>query len=53
LLIEQRTKDRETAQKIAEAEAQTRDQNKEVREKIKQEVFNQLEQGRTEFKERM
>lgn len=34
-------------------EAQSRDQNKEVREKIKQEVFTQLEQGRTEFKERM
>ncbi len=39
LLIEQRTKDRETAQKQAEVEAQSRDQNKEVREKIKQEVF--------------
>lgn len=39
LLIEQRTKDRETAQKQAEIEAQSRDQNKEVREKIKQEVF--------------
>lgn len=39
LLIDQRTKDRETAQKQAEVEAQSRDQNKEVREKIKQEVF--------------
>lgn len=38
---------------MIEAETQSRDQNKEVREKMKQEIFQHLEKDRSEFKERM
>ena len=53
MLIEQRAKDRESAQKQIEAEIQAREQNKEMREKYKQEIFSQIEKDRTEFKEKM
>ena len=52
-LIEQRTKERDVALKEIDIETQARENNKEVREKMKQEVFGGIEKERGEFKEKM